>query len=98
MDDIIYEIGGFLSLEELFRCSLISRDWRRNLKYRKREIIKKRMVEISRAHYCNNICACFLENLVVGQFLYTKIELYICRYLKGGAVPEWFRKILPKKN
>ena len=94
LDDMIYEMGTFLTTKELFIYSSVSQQWNKNLLDNKKKRMKALKEEVSGSHYCNNLCPCALESIFEQYMSDFFLKRYICRILLGKKVPIWVQKLL----
>ena len=95
-NNMIYEMSTFLTLKELFIFSRVSPQWKKSLEVEKKIKLQTIISNVSRDHYCDNICACTLEKFFENHMKYFLLKRNICRSLEGKKVPSWL-KIYTKK-
>jgi len=94
LDDMIYEVGTFLTTKELFIYSRVSQQWNNNLLDNKKKRMKALKKEVSESHYCNNLCPCALESIFDKYIHDFFLKRYICRIFLEKKVPTWVQKLL----
>ena len=97
-DDMIYEMGTFLTTKELFIYSRVSQQWNKNLLIHKKKRMKQIKEHISTEHYCSNLCPCILESLFEKYMTDFFLKRHICRMLLGKRVPNWVLKLIDEKS
>ena len=94
LDDMIYEMGTFLTTKELFIYSSVSPQWNKNLLDNKKKRMKVLKEEVSASHYCNNICPCALESIFEQYMNDFFLKRYICRMISRKVLPLWLSELL----
>ena len=93
--DIISNLGEYLSMNECFLYSIVSKEWNKGLIIKKKKIINEMINKSMKAHLLNNFCPCFGWNFI-NIYRIPKIKLYSCYYIKGLEVPKEYTNFMNK--
>ena len=95
--DLLSHLAKFLTYDDCFKFSTVSKEWNLGMQYQKSKAVKKAVKDMQLLHACQNICPCLLKALLnQNDFILfpNKLDHIACQYDNKKSAPQWFLELL----